>query len=539
MEFADLNKIKENASNNRFDIGRFQILEEMERKEKALDCFLDLLNELKEINNDQEITFKDFVGKLRTLVNATKYQLKEKNKLGINVTSVEQTRGIPYKVMILCGAVEGEFPLTFRTDKFLGKELKNSKEIHNGSEKILFYKFLTNNTALLEEEKMRLYIFYPLLGDSNKAKNIRSSFIDEICNIIDKDSIKGHIISLKDDNDLEWNNYLTTNLEIMASKKQADNNENKYKKALQHSNINKNEHREIASSISNNVYSASQLEIYASCGLKYFYKYLLNIDEDNKQDDYQFTFIEVGNYYHKILYDYYKTIKEKYNVSDIKDDSLESDYNEEIQPQARPTKDELFNELMNIADKYLKNYEGIPLFKYEIEKIKHTLQEWFNNEIEKNNDWKYSPVDFELAFNVDINGLKLRGTIDRIEINKDTKEYIVADYKTSKGQVRTESDINKGTTFQIPLYLLALKQLEKYKDYSPVNGVYYVFNSDKMVHPLIKKQDKNELLDSVLNNVIDCKNAIENLRFPIKETKENCNKCSYYPICHINDMWLK
>lgn len=537
MEIFDLNEIKtaDDAipcdTINDFDIRSFQLLEEMERKEKALSCFLDLLEELKEIDNEKEVSFNDFVSKVRTLVNATKYQLKEKNKLGINITSIEQTRGIPYKVMILCGAIEGEFPLTFRTDKFLGKELKNSKNIHNDTEKILFYKFLTNNIDLLEKEEMRLYIFYPLLsGGVNKVKNIRSSFIDEVCNIIDKDKIQEHIISLKNGNLFSntdeqstemWSNYITTNLDIIASKKSIDNNGNKYKETLQDSNISKEEHTEIASSIKNNIYSGSQLEIYADCGLKYFYKYLMNVKVDDKQDDYEFTAPEIGNYYHKILCDYYKTIKEKYNINDIKENNSK-----------------LLNELMYITNKHLKNYKEVPLFKYEVAKIKNTLQEWFNNEIKKNTDWDYTSVDFEFEFNVDINGLKLKGIIDRIEINEDTKEYIVADYKTSKGQVKSETDINKGITFQIPLYLLALKQLDKYKDYVPVNGVYYVLNADEMVHHLIKKQSKDELLDAVLNNAINYKDAIEDLYFPIKTTKEKCNKCCYYRICRINDMSL-
>ena len=533
MKFLDLNeeKIKNTHhtnSNNNFDIRGFQLLEEMERKENSLNRFVDLLEELKEIDRNKEGTFKDFVSKIRTLVNGTKYQLKEKSNLGINITSVEQTRGIPYKVMILCGAIEGNFPLTFRTDKFLGKELKNSKEIHNDNEKILFYKFLTNNIDLLEKEKMRLYIFYPLLSSGkNSAKNIRSSFIDEVCNIIDKDKIKEHIVSLCDNSsdDLpEWSNYITTNLDIIASKKLINNENkyaNKYKETLQISNINKAEHNELANDIKNNVYSGSQLEMYADCGLKYFYKYIINVKADEKQDDYQFTAPEIGNYFHKILCDYYKIIKEKYNINDIQENNSE-----------------LLDELMNTADKHLKNYKENLAFKYELDKIKRTLAEWFNNEIEKNSDWNYTPVDFEFGFNVDIDGLKLKGSIDRIEINEDAKEYIVADYKTSEGQIRSEADINKGTTFQLPLYLLALKQLEKYKDYEPANGIYYVLNSEKMVRPLIKNQPTNELLNAALNNAMACKNAIEDLHFPIADTKSNCSKCGYWRICRINDMDL-
>ena len=181
-------------SKNQFTIDNFQILEEIEKKAKAIQTFNKLLIELKNIENEKQYSINDFVNKLKTAVQNTKYQLKEKNNLGINITSIEQTRGIPYKVMILCGAIENELPLSFRTDKFLGKELPNSEQIHNDSEKILFYRFLTNNIPLLEDEKMQFFIFYP--KTTNKTSAIRSSFIDDLCDIMNENDVKQNIISL-------------------------------------------------------------------------------------------------------------------------------------------------------------------------------------------------------------------------------------------------------------------------------------------------------------------------------------------------------
>ena len=655
---------------NSFNISTFQIFEELEKKAKSLQKFNALLNELVAINDEKECAINDFADKLKTAVNTTKYQLDEKENIGINVTSIEQTRGVSYKIMILCGAIEGQFPLSFRTDKFLGKELPNSEQIHNDSEKILFYRYLTNNIPLLEAGEMQFYIFFP--ATLNKIKTIRSSFIDDLCDIIDEKSAKKHIVDVNADTSshLTWRNYVTTNMDLVGynkneidfnknnvinknyenkhnndfndsivngavadnrneirfvnedngvanktitvnnsanfnsyssdvfdNNKKVDNNlgsmedvcnsrayknekdvnnigvnnaflhnnnsnnkygessvfdiaitgndtdrvfgfnnndyensDNNYERILENNVINENNFKEI---IKENVYSVSQLETFAGCGLKYFYNYVLNVKDEDETEDYTFSSLDAGNYFHKILYNFYKSLK--------KEEGNDENNSNEINPLIE--NDKLLEKLLAIADNELKNFKEIDVFRYEVERIKKTLVDWFTNEKEKLVDWDFSSDDFEFKFeNVEINGLKIRGIIDRIEVNADKNEVLVADYKLSLNGVKKEKDVLAGKSLQVPLYLLALKELEKYKNYNPADGVYYVLNSKKgMVHKLVAKHKIEELLEVALEKAIEYKNKIERLEFPIlnyweNDSKKVCKYCNYNQFCRIMDV---
>jgi superfamily I DNA/RNA helicase len=173
----------------------FQVFEEIEKNGKALSKFIETIFQIADIydsiNEGNSISFNDALEMIKSVTNLTKFQLEEKKNLGVNVTSIEQIRGINYRALILCGAVDGEFPLLFRTDKLLGKELPNSEKNHYDKEKLMFYNFITNNIKMLNDEKMNLYIFYPKFDKSKQL--IRSSFIDDLWVITSKEQIEKYI----------------------------------------------------------------------------------------------------------------------------------------------------------------------------------------------------------------------------------------------------------------------------------------------------------------------------------------------------------
>ena len=341
----------------------------------------------------------------------------------------------------------------------------------------------------------------------------------------------------KNNHHLIWKNYITTNLDIISAnekiekqvcfdKKNTAKKNNHYQKTLVNNKIDGGLHKKIKNAIKEKVYSVSQLETFADCGVKYLYKYILGIKEAEKTEDYNFSAVDLGNYFHKILYSFYKNIEKECEISDISSGSTE-----------------LLHKLMELADVELKDYKDIPLFRYEIIRIKNTLKKWFEKEVEKMQNWSFSSSDFEFSFeNISLNGLKIRGKIDRIEINIDRNEYIVADYKLSFRGLSNEREVMAGKSLQIPLYLLALNKVPKYSNYNPVDGVYYVINSDKkMVHSLVSKENIADLLEVALNSALDYKDKIENLNFSIidywnKCSKEICNFCGYNEFCRIMDI---
>jgi ATP-dependent helicase/nuclease subunit B len=108
-------------------------------------------------------------------------------------------------------------------------------------------------------------------------------------------------------------------------------------------------------------------------------------------------------------------------------------------------------------------------------------------EEERNNDSGYVPEFFELSFGnvrhgekndkkrreaVNAGGVKLKGKIDRIDINENEKTFKVIDYKLG-GIKPTKEDLLNGISLQLPLYLFASKELikkELEEEYKPADA---------------------------------------------------------------------
>ena len=432
-----------NSNENQFSLNQFQILEEIEKNGKSLSKFIEILDELEKIEierkGDVKYKLNELIEKLKTALSAERYQLNEKNSLGINITSIEQTRGIPYAVMILCGAVDTEFPISFKTDTFLGKELRNSEQLHDDNERILFYQFLTNNVDLLDNSKMRIFITYPTSAGNKKF--VRSPFIDDLCQITSNDTVSENILKLSEikeeqhkypqnflvENELEWLNYLTqttdiynffiSNPEQLTSKYNTFTSEykNNYERILANYYENKSfraeakfgikqdklttDAQKFQEKLNDRIYSISQLENYAKCPFSFFVENILQLKLTEYLDD-ELSALDFGNYLHKILEQFYKQNLEKsdnfianHKTFDVKI----SNKNQENEEQ----KNEYLEQLQRIVDNLIGELD-FPFFRYEKLKIvgkNGILENWLTNEIAKIDDgWRFASILFEYKF---------------------------------------------------------------------------------------------------------------------------------------------
>ncbi len=541
-------------NNNISEIEKFQYLEEIEKNAKSLTKFIEVLDDFADIfdkeNQGKEYSIKYIFDRLTLAISAERYQLSEKNGLGVTITDLEQTRGIPYKIIILCGAVEGEFPLKFQTDTFLGKDLPDSEEIHNDNEKMLFYYFLTNNL----EDADGIYIFYP--KSDSKKEHIRSYFIDELIRILpEKSIIKTNDSENPNNKSFKWLNAKSQHLEILNYyylNEETENNINeKYKVRIHKLNelaqfdcceTQKKQNLEsLKSTLREKTYSISELEKYIKCSFLYF---LERIGKIKPEDDFteSITGLELGNYIHKVLYRFYTEALEKFETSD---ENYEN-FNEYFRNKSSDLKEQLYH----IAEEEKLEFD-VPIFKYEIERANQVLSIWFDNEIKKLSSWDFTAISFEEEFGDRRNGLELAlssdkdrtiktfGKVDRVELASDNR-FLVADYKTSKASVATRSSILNGTSLQLPIYLLALKKKYCEKNWEPSDGVYYSLasNDDKFLHEPFRRIDNlEETLENSLEVAIKTKEKIENLEFEIPK-KPDCIYCSYNTVCRKNQIVL-
>jgi ATP-dependent helicase/DNAse subunit B len=84
--------------------------------------------------------------------------------------------------------------------------------------------------------------------------------------------------------------------------------------------------------------------------------------------------------------------------------------------------------------------------------------------------------DIEVRIKRGEGDIKLYGKIDRIDIDAHGR-FIVIDYKTGSGATKIKlTDIMKGLSLQLPVYIIAAQRLlaEKHKEAVPVGGIYYL-----------------------------------------------------------------
>lgn len=158
---------------------KIHLEEEVEKDTRAISTFLALLAETTSIMEERfgkkRRSFADYCERLRTATRSTRYQLREKFGYGVTITSLEQIRAIPYRVTVLCGAIDGEFPIKYTPSTFLGKDLPDSEDRSLQSERLQFFQIITNGLHHHQGIK-KLLISYPTR--SGEVELIRSSFVD-------------------------------------------------------------------------------------------------------------------------------------------------------------------------------------------------------------------------------------------------------------------------------------------------------------------------------------------------------------------------
>ncbi len=617
------------------------IANKIEKDARALKAFVRVLDEMCYILSDRypgrEFTLDDLSHRLKLTVSAEKYQVLEREGYGVTITSIEQTRGIPYQTVFLVGAVDREFPSAYMPESFLGKELPDTEKKHLHARRLEFFQFLTNNAELLDAGGKRIVITYPKLIDGNDA--IRSPFIDSLLKItnlemnnrlFDIPSIRAALRSgdskgaqLSDqERELSWLKYSSTANELSAeigySRTYAPDDAERLaalesiarkenyghlfehicrvtgqqlaaQSAMDTAILNEKSLSFLRSSIER-VYSVTELDEYVSCPFKYFLRRAMNLKETQYPES-GLSPLEQGSLLHRILFLFYSKLQEKV-IADGYYAGLNSRRKPGM-PQIAPVDLDFGTRdteglLLEVAREELSNYAiDHPFFELEKEEILGTdakpglLREWYRAEKARYSKWEdYMPALFEFEFGtigaasgakahkyIELpNGLRLKGKIDRIEIDRSKAsksgelDFIICDYKSSEASTSTKKDIRNGKSFQLPLYSAAMKKV--FNDDYQLNcktggGLYYMLKpkyekgrADSFAYkasfiefglPMASKVDKisniDEVIDSVEYMALEATERIANGEFPVAPAKTNtCTFCDYGPICRIQEI---
>jgi ATP-dependent helicase/DNAse subunit B len=410
---------------------------------------------------------------------------------------------------------DGIFPEIYSPSLFNLKEHQPSEDDTLIEQRYLFYQTLCTT----EKEA---YIIWHTGSDDKKSEMMRSQFADALEEVVpfaeitreSQDSqvfssneffryvglaknTSSQAMSLAKEKGLDEESLETLQQQIphsiIVEKKRAETASSEYSGVLPFDLLTETE-REVLLKFQNRVYSISQLETYAACPFKFFSKYILHLESGLQTEGEEgLSGAERGTVLHETLYQILSGMRDR---------------NEDI----RSLSDEDFHRIgaeilsQNRSGKIRTNH---PFWRLDKETVFEPpepgigmLQKFIEAE-RKYSAFITKPSFFEATFgmpiaedkrdktlyredHVEISGIKLRGKIDRIDMDADAGIFSVTDYKSGKSA--SHKEIASGLSLQLPLYLrIAEDLLRAHLGDESMSGVAAVY------HTLLGKDSKQQL----------------------------------------------
>jgi ATP-dependent helicase/nuclease subunit B len=484
------------------------------------------------------------------------------------VTNLNEIRGLEFDYLFIGGMTDGMLPTRYSPEIFFSGSFFKYEENHNAEERYHFYQSLCS-------WQKRLYLSYPAIDGTKELS--RSVFLNEFealfeVSKIDESNYQDSIYSKEellinfgknsehDPNDL-FKGEIPPDINFHELKESILNDQKRIEQLLlppeQQAPLN-NDHLK---NKLNEEFSITQLETYAKCPYKYFAERILKLKPIEEPEE-EIEGLELGSLMHAILFEFYTELKKK-NI--ILSNSNEHEFHiaEEI--------------IFNIAEKMMKTAGfNSPLNFFEQERIlgiegkrKDSILYKFLL-VEKENDDGFVPEFFEVGFgniNSEYNKpdnphieimagtVKVRGKIDRIDINHKEHTFKIVDYKLG-GKKPSTDDLLNGISLQLPLYMFAAKEIIKnrlQKDYKPAGaeifslkykegdfGKHPIKISDKKLSPKEGDSLYDELIKITFDAIEKYANQIAEGKFNLSSLKDRenvvCRFCGFRPICRVQEI---
>jgi ATP-dependent helicase/nuclease subunit B len=544
---------------------------ELEEKIKAVTTFSDTVNELLELFESEygktaKFPLKFYLNNIRTAVTSTRYNIKERPGYGVQVTTLNEIRGLKFDYLFISGLTDGDLPTRFSPEIFFSGSYARTELIHSVEERYLFYQ------ALCTWNK-RLYLTVP--AREEKKELSESGFLSEFsrlftCTEKDERDYRQAIYS-KSELLIELGRYGTDKAACypqllnevrperiqkgidIAGERANGEGRSEYSGYLEESLT--PELSGILQEYKQKQFSISQLETYAKCPYKYFVERVLGLQlpEEPTED---IEAVEMGSLLHLILYEFYSTLKAKnINLAEGSPADFASAENIIFKIAA---------EKIEEAGFYSK------LAFYEKEKILGINNDRKNSLLykfllyERDNYAGFSPEFFEkefgnnesvTSFPLKAGEVSVRGKIDRIDVNKKDKSFKVVDYKLN-GKTPSASQLEDGTALQLSLYMYAAREVikkEMNEDFSPAGAEIYSlkFSEENFGKKNIKFGNKkspgdvpvdvnNEAISKCITAINSYVGEISSGKFNLSTLKNRetavCCYCDFKSICRVQEL---
>jgi ATP-dependent helicase/nuclease subunit B len=198
--------------------------------------------------------------------------------------------------------------------------------------------------------------------------------------------------------------------------------------------------------------------------------------------------------------------------------------------------------LDSVADRYREDLApAIPrVWNTEIEDLRTDLRGWLHHVSQNDSDWE--PIHFEFAFGlptdsnrdsasspdpVQLEGLRLRGSIDLVERHVATKQLRVTDHKTGKPPEMAPAFVGGGRFLQPLLYALAAEKLLS----APVESgrlFYATQQGGYQFIPILLTPRSRPFIAKLAANI---EAAVVTGFLPAAPQKDSCGICDYRQVC--------
>ncbi len=275
-------------------------------------------------------------------------------------------------------------------------------------------------------------------------------------------------------------------------------------------------------------YSATALDTYLSCPIKFYYTYVLRLDRKEEISG-DIERADIGKFVHKALSEYFRKRKNRL----LKEPDIDI-----------KEMDGLIDKMFR--DEYGSNPAGsVYLLKHQIKNhLLDFLQKYYIPTIRKQ---PLTLLEVEKDIHITADSFKLRGRLDSIE--KRGPQTCIIDYKTGSNPniLRIRSDklspddrASWGEaigSLQLPFYLLlySRKTHAKIRD---LNGLFLLLGrsviSDEIEFPLFEDGDGEETFPMLEGVIFGLLREIVDPRHPFKpssDKKSSCPLCNFRYIC--------
>jgi len=562
---------------------------DVEREARAFVEFTEFLGEFPDVLSLESPAGESrplswYLERFRPLLSQVRYNVRQRFGEGVLITSINETRGLSFKVMIIAGLADGEFPSVYEPEVFLTTRRRRRREqYHLHGQRYLFYQALTNFTGSVHLtrparsgpvglnpsgfiEALDAVASFPHYGPSpeggmspDPAERIVAS-PTELLEYEAGMQGSGAVPGSSDGPDAELLRRVVAAVAVEESRR-SDSGSDEFRGIIRGALSGEAERR--LEERRTGVYSVTQLETYGECPFRFFAGRLLRLRVTEKPEE-GISPREMGRLVHEILYDFYSGRRDAGAVAlAAANDSEFRAAVEEILAIAgkkfeEARVDDVFWEIAAEGVLGGPGREGSleAMLAAERENGPAAVPSYFEVPFGRaGEDVKYRDPMMYSDEPVAAGSIRLQGKIDRIDIAGDA--FRVIDYKTGSA-LPGPGEIEEGGSLQLPLYLHCAASILSEglgREMSTGVGAYYQIRggfkgvtrlgSRDLKGTLVPKGERTRLFESterlreLVALALDRAGAhaaqIADGYFPVRPSHpdRSCRRCEYLKVCRI------